>query len=104
MRVPESFELGNGVSVGILLFPMPLPDATGKYPLLQEPRPLIQVEFSRDGHPLDTCDWDCIFGNSLLLKDGTRLEAADLELVDELGWDILLKYGFWPTELLLRSD
>lgn len=97
----ECVKLKNGVVAKIALQPMPKPKADGTYPLLagRKKQPDIYLTFERDGEPFAKRNWaQVITGEaSITLNGGHVLDEDDLDAHDNEGWEILGRYGLFPT-------
>lgn len=107
MLVAEGVALDNHrLQIKIALTPMPRPSKDGTYLKFWKRKgkaatqPKIHLEFEREGKVFDKRGWGSVISGAatLTLVDGTVLDEDDLDIIDDKGWEILSKYGLYPTE------
>jgi hypothetical protein len=102
----QAINLKNGIRAVLILEPMPLALPDGKYRPMQGVQPEVFVAFSKNNGEVlaQKVRWCSLIANgvkSYEIVSGAVLDSDDLEVLDEEGWDIMLGYGMFPTELVL---
>lgn len=114
----ESLNLTNLMLVKIHLNPMPK-IVGGCYPKVLEPENFPQIALSfydytipgEDGESIvliKKLSWDEVFCDYkkgyVTLKGERHLNPKDVHELDELAWEVLRKYGLYPTKMLGTSN
>lgn len=104
--VPDmAIALNSGITANLVIVPMPIKDANGPYPKLVI-QPSAYLSFSRDGEVLaSNVPWgNVITGNdSYRVNQELSLGEDDLYEIDSKGWELMLEFGMFPTELVLKA-
>jgi hypothetical protein len=98
--LPERIELSDGLVATLGLDPMPQAGPDGKFPrFVGQDQPQVMVAFERDGKVLSRCNLFGAIGSEdpIALDDGTEVGFDNMDDLDSKGWDVLFRYGLFPT-------
>lgn len=93
----QPIHLPCGADALIELEPMPSPDERGCYAPIKGQID-ISVRMFVAGVEVEQRSWESIIGTAedVILADGTALSDEDYVVLDDLGWEQMLKYGLCP--------
>lgn len=102
--------LQNGIMAKLLLAPPPVPDANGNYPLLTGEGvqyPEIFVAFYREPHLfMAVAPWRAVLSGdeTFDLTPELNLDTNDLFELDSKGWELMGKFGMYPTVFVMQDS
>lgn len=110
VAVPDmSIALSYGITANLLLVPMPCKDAKGNYPKFMGKNsslmPDVYLSFGRDGEVLASkVPWGAVItaNDSCRINEEIVLGEDDLYEIDSKGWELMGRFGMFPTELVLK--
>lgn len=104
-----SVMLNNNVAATLLLVPMPTKDAEGNYPKYagknSSVMPDAYLTFTRGGEVLAAkVPWGDIISesDSYRINEDLVLGEEDLYEIDTKGWELMSRFGMFPTELVMK--